>query len=136
MDCAPYFGEIEKDIYIDLYSVKWLKLTQTEEGYRWKFHLEGIDKPIYSKPFGGKDEARTWLEMLADYYSFGIEDMDGVKIYIKKEFNSGDQTFWRKIKEDFLYPAMLIIFFATLIGFSIALGEWVYHLAEKFLNNL
>ena len=136
MDCAPYFGEIDGDIYIDLYSVKWLKLTQTEKGYRWEFHLEGIDKPIYSKPFGDKDTAKAWLEMLADYYYFGIEDIDGVKIYTKKEINNKEQSLWVKIKKDFLYPAVLIIFFATLLGFAIALLKWVYHLAEKILNNL
>lgn len=68
MDCAPYSGEIDGDIiYIDIYSVKWLRLTEIEEGYRWEFHLDG-----------------RWL------------------------------------------------FFAVLGGFTSALLEWVYHLAEKF----
>ncbi|HIO42283.1 MAG TPA: hypothetical protein EYN34_05285 [Aquifex sp.] len=136
MDCAPYFGEIDGDIYIDLYSVKWLRLTETEEGYRWEFHLDGIDKPIYSKPFRDKDAAKAWLEMLADYYYFGIEDLEGVKIYTKREPHSENQTLWEKIKENLLFPALVILFFAVLGGFALALLKWVYHLAEKFLNNL
>ena len=54
--------------------------------------------------------------MLADYYYFGIEDLEGVKIYTKREPYSEDQTLWGKIKENLLYPALFILFLQSSEG--------------------